>query len=755
MSSELERALLAAPAVEATAPNPDEGFRASHQLPSSPAHDTETIQHAIDRGRRHQRIRTTRSRLSSLETTPIASALSPETASKSSAASGSDVRRKACPCALAVTGAALQLLCWSAAYGFDVQLLQQEEFRRHYDAGSSLLDLAVSAVFQLGWVLGALCICRVRTRGFRLSMAVLLLASIAGVLKLALLLTVPPVNEHDGSGSSAQVRATRRHDATLAMAVLAIIVPASEVALLRRLRSSVLSASSADYRWHSRAGSGFTRAGRDEETFSVTDPLPVRWHEEDGSCSEDEEAGTTAEQQRWLRGASLRASRDKKRPLTTSADSGGMSSAGATDGDFSGSVGWGLGLDADADEAEDGALQEAEAKLEAKLEAKRLRSSRPAKYAARQHESAAAEPPDGARPRSNSGSKSSKRGKRTKEGLEQQREKNRDDSRKLSRNASHETALSAGAAVAAARSAARDSAEFLATPARPKKGRPSQRAGTTATAAALDSSIPVDAEKKQSLKGGKSLPQEYATLVNAWAAGGMELQWRNSSGDIGSDGGSQESLAIGLPELRALVCAAFDAVTGTEGWEERSNKALESVDSKHRTELLTSTICLVERAVRSKTITSAAKNGGAAAVLEERMLPVGFPRNFVMQLALCLEQCFENRRMQRKARKPTGKASQRLKMPAELARCAPPPPPLDPPLTPGLPTEGHLALDRAASTAPVDPAAPKVLDHRRFGGIALPGFEQRLPPAIPDPVLAGARTEPQSGKPLSKEPIDN
>ena len=532
MSSELERALLAAPAVEATAPNPDAGFRASHLLPSSPAHDTETIQHAIDRGRRQQRIRTTRSRLGSLESTPTAPALSPETASKSSAASWSDVRRKACPCALAVTGAALQLLCWLAAYGFDVQLLQQEEFRRRYDAGSSLLDLAALAVFQLGWVLGALCICRVRTRGFRLSVAVLLLTSIAGVLKLAVLLTAAPINEPDGSGSGAQVRAIRRHDVPLAMAVLAIIVPASEVALLRRLRKSVLSASSADYRRHGRAGGGFTRVGRDEETFSVTDPLPVRWHEEDG---QEGEAGTTA-QQRWLRGASLRASRDKKRSLTTASESEGGPSADATDGDFSGSVGWGLGLDADA-EAEDGALEKAEARLEAKLEAERLRSSRSARdeTAVSDSEPRQQENADGGRPRSNSAAKSSKEGKRTKDAHGQQRDKHRDDSRKLSRNASHEAAASAGAVVAAARVAARDPAEFLATPARPKKVRSSQRGGATATAAALDSSIPVEGERQRAPKGRKSLPQEYATLVNAWAAGGMELQWRNAtSGDIGT-----------------------------------------------------------------------------------------------------------------------------------------------------------------------------------------------------------------------------
>ena len=128
-------------------------------------------------------------RLSSLEGTPTPSADRKVASNKSAAdakAQGgwSNVRRRLLPCALAVAGAALQLLCWSAAYGFNWQQLRENEFQRRYDPGSSLTDLAALALFQLGWVLGALCVCRVRTRGFRLAIAILLVASIAAVMKV-------------------------------------------------------------------------------------------------------------------------------------------------------------------------------------------------------------------------------------------------------------------------------------------------------------------------------------------------------------------------------------------------------------------------------------------------------------------------------------------------------------------------------------------------------------------------------------------
>ena len=196
----------------------------------------------------------------------------------------------------------------------------------------------------------------------------------------------------------------------------------------------------------------------------------------------------------------------------------------------------------------------------------------------------------------------------------------------------------------------------------------------------------------------------------------METQWQTTAGITGGQ------LAIGLPELRALVSAAFDAVTGTDGWEDRSNEALRSVDSKHRTELLTSTICLVERAVRSKTITTAAKDGRAAGVLEERMLPVGFPRDFIGQLAHCLELCFENRRELRKAKK-TAKVVRRT---TGTTAAAPPPPPQEqpPPLRMGLPP--GASAEGGAGALP-----PQVVDHRKFGGVALPGFDR--PSAAPAP----------------------
>ncbi len=737
MSGALEEALLAAPPVEATAPDPDAAFRARNLLPSSPAHDSEGIQRAIDRGRRQQRIRSTHSRLSSLreqESTSTPAALGAVGKSESTGWSG--CRRKVLPSALAVTGAALQLLCWSAAYEFDLQLLKQKEFQRQYNVGSSLVDLAALALFQLVWVLGALCACRVRTRGFRLSIAMLLLASIAGILKVALLLTVAPINEGDGSGSGAETRATRQRDASLAMAVLAIIVPASEVVFLRRMRNSVISASSADYRRYGRGGSGFARVGRDGETFSVTDTLPERRHEEESSSDGEDRAGvaTAEQQQRWLRGASLRASRDKKHSSLASASSNGLQT---TDGDLSGSVGWGVGLDAEV-EAEDGALEHAEAKLGAKLEGKRLRNSKSA---------------EGGRDRSNSTSKSSsKRSKRSKDGDDRKRDKKRDDSGKLGRNSSRETA----AAVAAARSATnRDSAEFLATPGRPQKERSNKRSGKIATAVALDTSIQVEGERKEPPIHGKTLPKEYATLVSAWAAGGMELQWQTSSGSTGNEDESKTSLAIGLPELRALVSAAFDAVTGTEGWETRSDEALRLVGSKHRTVLLTSTICLVERAVRSKSITTAAKQGSATAVLEERMLPVGFPRDFIGQLALCLEQCFENRRMQRKSKKTADNKSQRSKpLPESGGRRAPPPPPLEhppsAPAPPALPTGlVATALEERSQRQDADTAAGGVVDHRTYGGIALPGFEHRAPGVRPGPFTPGSEADPHAAAGLS------
>ena len=112
-------------------------------------------------------------RLSSLESTSAPSADRKATSNESAAdaeaqGSWSSVRRTLLPCALAVAGAALQLLCWSCAYGFNWQQLRQNEFQQRYDPGSSLMDLAALALFQLGWMLGALCVCRVRTRGFRL-----------------------------------------------------------------------------------------------------------------------------------------------------------------------------------------------------------------------------------------------------------------------------------------------------------------------------------------------------------------------------------------------------------------------------------------------------------------------------------------------------------------------------------------------------------------------------------------------------------
>ena len=466
----------------------------------------------------------------------------------------------------------------------------------------------------------------------------------------------------------------------------------------------------------------------------------MRWHGEQSLSDGEDSTGDIAadQQQRWLRGASLRASRNKKHSSLAPPDSSGLQS---TDDDLSGSVGWGVGLDVEAD-AEDGVLDKAEARLEAKLEAKRNRHSKSA---------------EGGRSRSNSASKSSsKRSKRSKEGDERKQDKKRDSSGKLSRNYSP-------SAVAAARSAPRDSAEFLATPGRPKKERSSNRSSKTATVADLDTSIPVDSERKEPLGNKKTLPKEYATLVSAWAAGGMEMQWRTSSGTGGNGDGSQGSLAIGLSELRALVSAAFDAVTGTEGWETRSDEALMVVDSKHRTELLTSTICLVERAVRSKSITTAAKQGTAAAVLEERMLPVGFPRDFVGQLALCLEKCFEDRRMQRKGRKATGKASQRPKLLPEPSRLAPPPPPLEQPAAPGtpapaLPTGLVAAAPREERSqgqdAGIGGSVVPVVQYHKYGGVALPGFEQMGSAARPGPTASGSAADPQSAAtPVAAESI--
>lgn len=621
--------------------------------------------------------------------------------------------RRVFPCAVALTGAALQLVCWSAAYGFDVQRLQREEFQRHYAVGGSLLDLAASAIFQLGWVCGALCVCRIRTRGFRLSIAMLLVASIAAVVKVVMLLTVPSSAGDDASGSGAQIREARRHDASLAMATLAIIVPASEAAFLRRLRNSVSSRSK--HRQPRQSGGGFARLGRDKDTFSVTDSLPVREHEEDVSDGGDKEAVSTAEQQRWLRGASRMASRDASRSSHASANSHSMQTS---DRDLSGSIGRGVEDDVKADTA-DRTLVEAETNLEGKREAKRLRSSKSGKREGRDKADTTAglEDMQRGRSRSNSASKSSsKRSKRAKEGNERKRDRNRDDS--------------AGVTDPTKASALRRSADFLATPGRPKKDRSSRLSGKVA-AGVLDSSIPVDDSKRQPNER-KKLPKEYTTLVSAWAAG-MELERRNSTGAAfrggsGSGGDGGEVLLIGLSELRALISAAFDAVTGTEGWEKRSNDALESINTRHRTELLTSTISLVERAVRSKSITTAAKKGCATVLLEERMLPVGFPHAFVGQLALCLEHCFENRRMQRKVKKTIDKASRRSKMPLEpVGGCPPPPPPAAAAQPTGRPpvTLQDRSVEQAGVTGSDHQTVPSV-GHRKYGGIALPGFEHRL-----------------------------
>ena len=104
------------------------------------------------------------------------------------------------------------------------------------------------------------------------------------------------------------------------------------------------------------------------------------------------------------------------------------------------------------------------------------------------------------------------------------------------------------------------------------------------------------------------------------------------------------------------------------------------------------------------------------------MLPVGFPRDFIGQLAHCLELCFENRRELRKAKK-TAKVVRRT---TGTTAAAPPPPPQEqpPPLRTGLPP--GASAEGGAGALP-----PQVVDHRKFGGVALPGFDR--PSAAPAP----------------------
>ena len=718
---DLERALLAAPPVEAPVPSVDVTFRRSHLSPTSPAHDSDQIQRAIDQGRRQQRIRSTHSRLNSLDGKQAAAAAAQEPASPAIT-----LRRKAVPCALAVAGAALQLLCWVAAYGFDLHELEERELRERYVVGGSLWDLGALTLFQLGWLLGALCVCRVRSHGFRLAVGVLLLTSVAAFIKLVLLLAVPADDAAARSGSGDDRRRWRRPSWSIAMAMVSVIVPAAEVVFLRAFRNSHRRAAEPP-RARAHGGGGFTRHGwgdadgpafppaEDPDYEPRFDGLPAA----QSSGDEEEEAISTGEQQRWLRGASLRSGRDSKRS--------GSHSAGRTrtDADMSTeSVEWGAPAGAQEVEGDDRTLEAAEARLEAK---------RRSRHAAREGDA----PVVKGRSRSGSREHSSKSKTSSKEGrlkTESSRESAKD---KLRRGDNGDRGGTGGPDIdGVAPLIGGNAADFLATPQRKFGSKSSKRARegsskpwTAATARSEDASAAAKSEHAVVPGAAKKLPAEYALLGQAWANGGMAMQWTNAK---------PGQLAIGVSQLKALVSAAFDAVTSSEGWQERTDDLLKSVDHHYRTELLTSTICLVERAVRSKSITTAAKEYRAAAVLEERMLPVGFSRDFIEQLALCLEQCFANRREQKKRQKKT--SSKR-----EGGRPPPPPPP-----------DALLASQLAPPpAAAADPAAMDRL--RKIGGIAMPGFAPTATKGRLDEsteVVAQAQAQVPDGRGVAEQAAD-
>ena len=209
---------------------------------------------------------------------------------------------------------------------------------------------------------------------------------------------------------------------------------------------------------------------------------------------------------------------------------------------------------------------------------------------------------------------------------------------------------------------------------------------------------------------------------------GLRLgRWLSSTPDAGAQP------AIGQGELRALVSAAYDAVTGSDGWEARTKKLLSNIRAEHRTALLTSTISLVERAVRSKSIREAARENRAHSVLAERMLPVGFSPEFVQQFALCLEDCIAQRRKHRRAHRSSVEqwVTQRGANDARAMPPPPPPPPDEPP-----PDDAHLGAPAGVQPLPSAPVRRSVAKH----GVALPGYETAR---AGDAGLAQADPEPE------------
>ena len=515
----LEEALLAAPAVEATAPGPDQRFRESHQAALSPAHEADRIQRAIDQGRRHERTKAAQSRLSSLSDASSAGSALRDPPRRAATGLG----RRVLACALAVLGAALQLLCWLAAYGFDLRELERAEFRR-YTVGTSLADVAGLALFQLGWMLGAaLGCCRVRSQGYGLAVAVLGLTAAAAVAKVVVMAVAPSAEGGAGSAASSSSAAPQwRATWAFATAALSAAVPCGEAAWLYALRREAQEAWRAAKRARSPAGHGYRREGRESGSAfgdAAADDVDVLEPDDDVEASievtEQRPSDASAEQQRWLRGASLRAAHGDRRDGSHRSSDRVRS---RTDTDTS--VEWG--------EPEAEAAAASAAVVEADGPGDRRRGRNRAGEGERRRQP---EAPREATKRSER-DKERRRKHRTEDGRPSKSGKSSKKSGKPSRSrrkgarAALEPEPTPAPAAAAVEAPGRDrglstsSAEdFLATPAR-KSSRSKRQAAKPATVGSEEGR----ASSRSKPASTRAVPAEYAVLCQAWAAAGMEAQ---------------------------------------------------------------------------------------------------------------------------------------------------------------------------------------------------------------------------------------
>ena len=516
----LEEALLAAPAVEATAPGPDQRFRESHQAALSPAHEADRIQRAIDQGRRHERTKAAQSRLSSLSDASSAGSALRDPPRRAATGLG----RRVLACALAVLGAALQLLCWLAAYGFDLRELERAEFRR-YTVGTSLADVAGLALFQLGWMLGAaLGCCRVRSQGYGLAVAVLGLTAAAAVAKVVVMAVAPSAEGGAGSAASSSSAAPQwRATWAFATAALSAAVPCGEAAWLYALRREAQEAWRAAKRARSPAGHGYRREGRESGSSAfgdaAADDVDVLEPDDDVEASievtEQRPSDASAEQQRWLRGASLRAAHGDRRDGSHRSSDRVRS---RTDTDTS--VEWG------EPEVEAAAASAAVVEADGPGDRRRGRNRAGEGEQRRQPEA-----PREATKRSER-DKERRRKHRTEDGRPSKSGKSSKKSGKPSRSrrkgarAALEPEPTPAPAAAAVEAPGRDrglstsSAEdFLATPAR-KSSRSKRQAAKPATVGSEEGR----ASSRSKPASTRAVPAEYAVLCQAWAAAGMEAQ---------------------------------------------------------------------------------------------------------------------------------------------------------------------------------------------------------------------------------------